>query len=202
MSGPVHDGPDAGADVSGRAQGPGGGATSAAYRVSGPVPALFHDDPLFLGLCAAFDELLSPAVTALDCFAAYLDPWLAPGDFVAWLGGLVGADTGSLDEPRQRALVAGAVPAYRARGTAGGLREVVATAACVPAEQVTVTESGAVTWSTTPGGAAAPPFDPVVTITVMVPAHRDSDAVAGYARAAAEPALPVFSQLQIEVVRS
>ena len=202
MRGLVHDTPRPGADVSGPAAGPGGGTTSVAYRVSGPVPALFHDDPLFLGLCAAFDELLSPVVTALDCFAAYLDPRLAPGDFVAWLGGLVGADTGSLDEPRQRALVAGAVPAYRVQGTAQGLREVVAAAACVPVEQVTVTESGAVAWSAAPGGAAVPAFDPVVTITVVVPARRDSGAVAGYARAAAEPGLPVFSQLRIEVVTS
>jgi hypothetical protein len=47
-----------------------GAPVSAAYRVSGPVPALFHEDPLFLELCAAFDDLLSPVVTALDCFAA------------------------------------------------------------------------------------------------------------------------------------
>ena len=186
----------------GQVHGPGGGPVSTAYRVSGPVPALLHDDPLFLGLCAAFDDLLSPVVTALDCFAAYLDPRLAPGDFVAWLGGLVGADAGSLDEPRQRALVEGAVPAYRARGTARGLREVVAAAARVPADQVTVAESGAVTWSATPGGAVPPPFDPVVTITVVVPDRRDPDAVAASARAAAEPALPVISQLRIEVVTS
>jgi hypothetical protein len=59
-----------------------------------------------------------------------------------------------------------------------------------------------VTWSATPGGAVPPPFDPVVAITVVVPARRDPDAVAASARAAAEPALPVISQLRIEVVKS
>jgi phage tail-like protein len=179
-------------------------AISAAYRVSGPVPGLFHEDPLFLGLCAAFDELLGPAVAAVDCFAAYLDPWLAPDDFMAWLATLVGADLGSGSgapgrQAWQRALVASAAPGYRVRGTSAGLRDLVATAAGVPAEQVSVAESGSVTWSCTPGGAEYPPFDPVVTITVVAPAGGDPDALAACARAAAGPAIPVFSQLQIKV---
>ena len=86
----------------GPAAGPGGRpdpamsvpAASAAYRISRPVPALLWEDPLFLGLCAAFDDLLSPIVAALDCFSAYLDPWLAPEDFLGWLGGLVGVTAG------------------------------------------------------------------------------------------------------------
>ena len=175
-------------------------ATSSAYRVSGPVPALYHEDPLFLALCAAFDELLGPVVTALDCFAAYVDPWLAPDDFLAWLGALVGLDAGTTD--LSRALIAGAVRGYQARGTAGGLRAVVAAAVCVPPPQIHIAESGAVTWSDLPGGAVPPPFDPTVRITVAVPPGLDRDAVAAHARAAAEPAIPVFSQLRIEVVET
>jgi phage tail-like protein len=175
-------------------------ATSSAYRVSGPVPALFHEDPLFLELCAAFDELLGPVVTALDCFAAYLDPWLAPDDFLAWLGALVGLDAGTSD--LSRALIADAVRGYQARGTAGGLRAVVAAATCVLPRQIHIAESGAVTWSDIPGAAVPPPFDPTVRITVAVPPGRDLDAVAACARAAAEPAIPVFSQLCIEVVET
>lgn len=180
----------------------GRGVTSAAYRISGPLPGLYHEDPLFLGLCAAFDELLGPVVAAVDCFAAYLDPWLAPDDFVTWLATLVGADLGGghgAHDGQRRALVAGAVPSYRVRGTAAGLRDLVATAAGLPPEQVSVAESGAVTWSCTAGGAAPPPFSPVITITVVVPPGRDPDAVAACARAAAGPAIPVFGQLRIEV---
>jgi phage tail-like protein len=179
-----------------------GDATSAAYRISGPVPALYHEDPLFLGLCAAFDELLAPVITAVDCFAAYLDPWLAPDGFVLWLASLVGADlsdeAGAPAEPRHRALVAGAAAGYRARGTAAGLRDLVAVAVGVPAEQVGVAESGLVTWSCTAGGAAPPPFNPEITITVVAPG-QDPDVVAACARAAAGPTLPVFSKLQIKV---
>jgi len=173
-------------------------AASAAYRISRPVPALLHEDPLFLGLCAAFDDLLSPIVAALDCFSAYLDPWLAPEDFLGWLGGLVGVTAGPAGQ--SRAVIAGAVRAYRCQGTAGQLRQAVAAAAEVPPEQVSVAEAGCVTWSQTPGAAVTPPFDSVVTITVAVPSSRDQDAVAACARAAAGPAVPVFSQLRIEVV--
>ena len=242
---------DAYVGAGGGAAGAGLAAVSAAYRISGPVPALFHEDPLFLGLCAAFDELLGPLVGALDCFGAYLDPWLAPDDFLAWLGALVGADIGgvpggeartgsgaaaALEVPdpglRRRALVAGAVRGYRVRGTVRGLRTAVAAATGVPAGQIAITEPGAVTWSQAPRttvpapaapapngpvpnapvpgapvpGACAPndpaPGDPVVTITIAVPPGRDRTAVAAIARGAAESALPVSSQLRIEVIES
>src|SRR5215831_3420390 len=117
----------------------GPGPVGAAYRVSTPVPALFHEDPLFLELCAAFDELLGPLVAALDCFPAYLDPWLAPADFLGWLAALVGAEPAGQSRPpsppsqslppqsppshlwqeqerERRAHIAGAVRGYRARG--------------------------------------------------------------------------------------
>jgi phage tail-like protein len=192
-----------------------GAPVSAAYRVSGLVPALFHEDPLFLELCAAFDDLLSPVVTALDCFTAYLDPSLAPEDFLAWLGSLVGAEpdpvagagpgsaagTGSGDGGSFRALIAGAVRSYHVRGTPDGLRDAVAAATGVPADQVRVTECGAVTWSQSPGLAEPPPFDPVVEISLPALPGQDPDAVAARARAAAAPSLPVFSQLRVTVVK-
>jgi hypothetical protein len=202
---------------------PPGAPVSAAYRVSGPVPALFHEDPLFLELCAAIDELLSPVVTALDCFAAYLDPRLAPDDFLGWLGSLVGAEpdaaagagpgsaagagpgsaagAGPGDAGSFRALIAGAVRSYHVRGTPDGLRAAVAGATGVPAAQIRVTECGAVTWSQSPGLAEPPPFNPVVEIALPAPPGQDPDAVAARARAAAGPSLPVFSQLRVTVVK-
>jgi phage tail-like protein len=188
------------------------GPVGTAYRVSGPVPALFHEDPLFLELCAAFDELVSPFVVALDCFPAYLDPWLAPADFLGWLAALAGArpaerdsspsPLGCWDEPRERGRIAGAVSGYRARGTAEGLRAAAAVAAGVPPDQVSVTEGGAVTWADAQGESVSPAFDPTVTVTVRVPAGSDAAVVADVVREAAEPALPVFSQLRITVEES
>jgi phage tail-like protein len=179
----------------------------AAYRVSGPVPALFHEDPLFGELCAAFDDLLGPFVAALDCFPAYLDPWLAPADFLDWLGGMVGAEPDGPEPPpgaglQRRAAIAGAVRGYRARGTPGGLRAVAAAAARVPEGRVRLAECGAVTWADVPGTAVTPAFDPTVEITVTVPAGRDAAAAAAAVRAAVAPCLPVFSQLRITVEES
>jgi phage tail-like protein len=188
----------------------------AAYRISGPVPALYQEDPLFLELCAAFDELLGPFLAALDCFPAYLDPWLAPADFLDWLGTLVGTQPAGANpasellpapaahgrgrEPRRRAHIAGAVRAYRERGTPEGLRRAAAAAAGVSDQQVIVAECGSVTWADTHGAADVPAFDPTVEITVTVPSGSDTAAAAEAVRQAAEPALPVFSRLRVKVV--
>jgi phage tail-like protein len=192
----------------------GPGPVGAAYRVSKPVPALFHEDPLFLELCAAFDDLLGPFVLALDCFPAYLDPWLAPADFLGWLGGLVGtgpdwqrppsspSQPGDEQDPRWRAAIAGAVRGYRARGTAEGLRAAAAAAAGVPEKQVSLAEGGTVTWADTVGAAVSPAFDPTVEITVKVPAGSEAAATAAMVRDAVEPGLPVFSQLRVKVEES
>jgi phage tail-like protein len=185
----------------------GPGPVGTAYRVSGPVPALFHEDPLFLDLCAAFDELLQPIVAVLDCFPAYLDPWLAPEDFLGWLGALAGADAeGPGEPPRRRAHIAGAVRGHGLRGTAAGLRHAAASAAGVPVERVAVADCGGVVWATTNGGAAPPPFDPLVTVTVTVPGGTAATAAAATAAATAavrdavQPILPVSYRLRIEVV--
>jgi phage tail-like protein len=164
---------------------------------------MFHEDPLFLELCAAFDELLGPFVTALDCFPAYLDPWLAPPDYLGWLATLVGQEQPPPGpEQAGRARIAGAVRAYRARGTARGVRAAAAVAAGVPDKNVTVAEGGSVTYSDTPGAAVCPAFNPAVTITVKVPAGTDAAAVTARVRDAAGPDLPVFIQLHISVEES
>jgi phage tail-like protein len=173
----------------------------AAYRVSGPVPSLYHEDPLFLELCGALGELLSPVVTALDCFSAYLDPWLAPEDFLGWLAGLVGVELDGIGPvARRRALIAGAVAGYRVKGTVAGLRACAADAAGVPIEQVRIGEGGGVTWAQTSGTAPVRPYDPVVLLTITVPAGRDRAALAGAVRDAVSACLPVWSRLRIEVV--
>ena len=63
----------------------------------------------------------------LDCFPAYLDPALAPEDFLEWIGSWVGAtpdETWPLE--RRRAFVASATELFRMRGTAAGLAAHVA----------------------------------------------------------------------------
>jgi phage tail-like protein len=135
------------------------------------VPAVYQEDPLFTLLCESFDDLLAPLVTAVDCFDAYLDPRLAPGDFLPWLADLVGYQgevrTGS-DADREQ--IAAAVQGHGRRGTALGVREAAARAAGVPVEQVRLDDPGGVKWSAIPGGAIGGwPGQTAARITVTVP---------------------------------
>ncbi len=90
------------------------------------LPALYQEDDFTQRFVSAFDAALAPIFASLDNLPAYLDPWLAPEDFLEWLGGWFGI---VLDESwstaRRRALVSRAFEFYRLRGTAGGLKEQV-----------------------------------------------------------------------------
>lgn len=131
------------------------------------LPGLYHDDDFVQRFVSAFDTALAPAVAALDNLPAYLDPAVAPADFVEWLAGWVGV---SLDEnwplERRRDLVARAAPLYRRRGTAGALAEQVALYAGVVPE---VIETGGVAWSAEPGAALPGSAETRLTVRVVVP---------------------------------
>jgi phage tail-like protein len=150
------------------------------------LPSVFRDDPFTVRFVSAFDGLLAPVFTALDCLEGYLDPTLAPQDFVAWLAGWVAVD---LDETwsdqQQRALVAQAVALHRWAGTLRGLTEQVRV---LIGGEVSVTDSGGCTWSPTAGSdlpgsdgatvhvrvATAEPVEPArlrAVVAGCVPAH-------------------------------
>ena len=175
-----------------------------AMRVSDSVPAILAEDPLFHELCDAFDELLAPLAAAVDCFAAYLDPWLAPPDFLDWLDALIGAGSEpSWPVERRRDHVAHAVAAHRFRGTAEGLRRAAAAAAKVPLDQVTVDDPGGVTYSIRPLAArAAPATTPPIVIRVPLSAESSSATVSALVRDAIEPVRPVHCHVRIEVGES
>jgi phage tail-like protein len=88
------------------------------------LPSIYQDGLFLRGFTAGLDEVLAPAISVLDCLHAYIDPALAPADFVEWLGGWVGT---SLDEDwtldRRRLFLAHAVAVYAARGTRHGLED-------------------------------------------------------------------------------
>lgn len=151
------------------------------------VPGLLQDDPLYRLLCAAFDDLLAPAVVALDCFDAYLDAALTPADFLPWLGGLVGA------EP-ERAAIGRAHADYAEYGSVDALRAAAARAAGVGLDAVTVTDPGGVTWSSAPAEVTTEPRGPVRV--VIRAAAVDAEPV----RAAVEAARPVHCPVEVEVV--
>jgi phage tail-like protein len=100
---------------------------------------------------------MAPALATLDCLEVYVDPSLAPDDFLEWVGGWVGAMIIE-DWPaaRKRNAVATAAALHRSRGTVAGLREELA---LYTGGVVEISETGGVTVSRTPGAvlpAAAP----------------------------------------------
>ncbi|MGC5033653.1 phage tail protein [Micromonospora sp. DT229] len=130
------------------------------------LPTIYGTDELAGRLLAAFDEVLAPVHSTLDNLAAYLDPQLAPADFVDWLAGWVAAETApGWTLPQRREAVDSAVALHRVRGTARGLAEQVRTVFGVRPE---VTENGGTVWSSTPGGPLPGTAVSALTVTVRV----------------------------------
>src|SRR5262249_24811771 len=141
-----------------RPPGPGGGALMRGslngLANSRPVvelmPAVYQEGQFTGRVTAVLDDVLAPILATLDCLDAYIDPLLAPTDFLDWLAAWVGIplhDEIPLD--RRRILVANAVRLHRLRGTMTGLRIQVELLTGGRAE---LRDNGGVSWSGTPGG--------------------------------------------------
>lgn len=138
------------------------------------LPALYQDDDFALRMLSALDEVIAPIYATLDSFDAYLDPRLAPEDFLAWLAAWVGIGLDeSWDEARRREVVARAVELYRLRGTATGL---AAQVEIQTGGSVEIIENGATGWSVDPGGEMPGSPAPMVVVRVTVPDPRAVDA--------------------------
>jgi phage tail-like protein len=131
------------------------------------LPGLYQEDDSAQRFVGAFDDVLAPVFASLDGFEAYIDPWLAPADFVDWLSGWVAL---ALDEnwplERKRTLVARSVELYRIRGTARGLAEHVALVTGVEPE---IEESGGVAASTEAGQPLPGTNEPKAVLRLRVP---------------------------------
>lgn len=88
------------------------------------LPAIYQDGVFITEFTGGLDQVVAPAMSVLDCLHAYIDPAVAPPDFVAWLGGWVGValqEDWTLD--RRRTFVARASELFARRGTAHGLSD-------------------------------------------------------------------------------
>lgn len=126
--------------------------TAAGLPVAQPIvtqlPGIYQDGMFIRGFTAGLDEVLAPVVATLDCLHAYIDPSVAPADFVTWLGSWVGVvleEDWPLD--RRRRFVAAAADLYARRGTFQALADEVA---IYSGGDATVADPGAVYTSRTP----------------------------------------------------
>ncbi len=130
------------------------------------LPALYHEDSFTQRLTGALDEVMAPVYASLDGLGAYLDPALAPDDFLDWLASWVGV---ALDETwpieRRRQLVADAAGLYRSRGTVAGL---AAQVTVYTGGEVTVEDNGGAAWSKQAGGAIPGKAAPLLRVRVSV----------------------------------
>lgn len=155
------------------------------HPLGAQLPAVYAEDDLAQRITESLDEVLAPVLAVLDCLPAYFDPGLAPADFVALLGAWVGADGD----------VQGAVTAHGRRGTRTGLAEQVRQVFGVIPE---IEESGAATWSATPGTALPGSEQPYLVVRLRV---ADPDAVDTAALTAfVARGRPVHLPFRVEVV--
>jgi phage tail-like protein len=168
------------------------------YPLINYLPEVYADDQWMVRWTAALDEVLATMVNTIDCLGAYIDPLLAPEDFMGWLAGWVAV---VLDESwsvqAQRAVIAEAVDLYRMRGTMTGLRRHLE---AVVDGRVEITESGGVSPSQRPR--PQPPKDVEHWVHVRVwpndPRTTSAEAVLAVIRAAK----PVHVVHSLEVMTS
>lgn len=136
------------------------------------LPGVYQDEDFVRRFTAVFDDLLAPVFATLDGLSAYVDPTLAPADFVEWLLTWVAIEPDDhWTVERRREIVARAAGLHRRWGTARGIREAVE---LVVGGEVEVTDSGGSSWSRTPGGPT--PGEQGASVTVRV-RTRDPDSV-------------------------
>ena len=159
------------------------------------LPPALQEDGFTQGFVAGLDDVLAPVLASLDNLDAYIDPMLAPEDFLGWLAGWMGAEQDeSWPVERRRRLVFSAIDLYRRRGTVAGL---TAHLEVCTGGTVDIAESGGVAWSQTHG--AALPGEPVprLAVRVTVDANTPVNPRAVEALVAAAKPAHVIHQLEV-----
>ncbi|ATE54414.1 phage tail protein [Actinosynnema pretiosum] len=131
------------------------------HPIGALLPALYAEDGFAQRFTGGLDAVLSAVLSTVDNITAYLDPDLAPEDFLAWLSEWVAAEV----DPRwplelRRAAVSRAVELHAKRGTVAGLVERVELSLGV---RVEVLDGPGASWSPEPDATIpAGPDGPVV----------------------------------------
>lgn len=162
------------------------------------LPAMLRGEDFLERFTAALDDVLAPALCSLDNLAAYLDPELAPEDFLAWLGSWLGM---ALDEDwpldRRRTMVAHAAALYERRGTISGLADLVALYTGARPE---IVEGGGVSWSATPGGSLPGTGSTTIVVRARFDGNQPTDADVARLEGLVAAAKPAHLQHTVEVL--
>lgn len=157
------------------------------------LPALYQEDDLAQRLTAGLDDVLAPVLCLLDCLDAYVDPALAPEDFVAWMASVLGVEPDeTVPLERRRAVVSEAADVYALHGTRLGIAAAVR---AVTGVEPVVTDSGGVSWSFSPSDPPADPTPP--SVHVVVP--RDAAVDASVIERTVADAAPAFVARRVDV---
>ena len=138
------------------------------------LPAVYQElDPLMMAFTSGLDEVIAPVPGVLDSLGAYVDPHLAPPDFVSWLATWVGVELEETwDIDRQRRFVGSAVDSFHRLGTEEGLRQHLESAT---GGRVEIDENGGVAVSQWPGADLPGEAEPRMDVKVFVAQPDDVD---------------------------
>jgi phage tail-like protein len=136
------------------------------------LPSVLQEDEFLRRFLCAFDDAVAPVFVTLDGLAGYVDPELAPTDFLVWLASWVGIEFESgWSDQQQRDAVIGAVGIHARRGTVSGVVDVLRLTVGEKTT-VTVTDNGGASWSQTAG--AALPGDAKLRLAVTIGKGRST----------------------------
>jgi phage tail-like protein len=153
------------------------------------MPAMFQEDVTALTFVDALDEVLAPVPVTLDNLHAYLDPGTAPDDWLRYLARWVGVETGGSDTATVRRRVRSASSVQAETGTVAGVTALLRDAFDAELE---VTDSGATTWSSTPGSAF--PGEDRAVVRVRAGKGRDAALV----RQLVAGAVPPYVEVEVQ----
>lgn len=132
------------------------------------LPAMLRADDFCSRFVDGLDEVLAPILLTIDNLDAYVDPEVAPLDFVAWLASWFSLELDpTWDEQRCRRTVAALASLSRRRGTASALVELVELLGDRSAS-VAVADGGGVWTSATPDATLPGDGDGAVVVTGAV----------------------------------
>jgi phage tail-like protein len=144
-----------------------------AVPVAQQLPAVMQEDDFLTRFVQAFDDGLAPVLATLDNLQVYVQPDVAPVDFLQMLADWLGLDSdGRWTIEQRRSLVAQAIDLHRRRGTASGLRDLLKL--LYPGD-VEILDSGGTSWSPVANGQFPGDNSQAVRVTVRAAKGADVD---------------------------